>query len=117
MKFLRLALIVSCVLSAVLSRRSHSKAPVENSVSYKSTVPATVKICKNICSNLITNISKISCSESSLDENKLCVCSPKKTETTQPGDKCQYVSSVAPSNGPDVTTENKQVKNRRRRRY
>lgn len=117
MKFLKLALIVSCVLSAVLSRRSHSKAPVNNSVSYKSKALATDKVCIKTCTNFKTSISQISCSESSLDTENRCVCSPKKTETTQPGDICEYVSSVAPSSEPDVTTENIQVKNRRRRRY
>jgi len=93
MKFFKITLLISLVLSAVLSRRSHSKS---HDVAFKSENKCKVKSnCIRLCSNfeIKTDINVIRCNVSNCTDHK-CVCGPAAdVDISKIGEeKCQYRS-------------------------
>lgn len=114
MKFIRIALIISCVLSAILSRRSHSRR--SNPANFESRIPCTQATdCKMVCLNFRVVEKNVNCHESQC-LNQKCVCGPASADASKvaANDKCQYAE--APST-PVNSVSPQGVKNRRRRRY
>ena len=115
MKFLKIALIISCVLSAILSRRSSSKS--RNPANFVSKIPCKQATeCKIVCVNFRVAAKNVNCHES-LCLNQKCVCGPAASDAAKVTavDKCQY--GEAPSTNVDNAQTTPAAKNRRRRRY
>lgn len=114
MKFLKIALIVSCVLSAVLSRRSHSKGRQPSTAAYQSRIQCEkVDDCKQICINFRIVAKNIACHQALCEKSK-CVCAPAAgAKNIVAADKCQYAEAEIPSERPPEAPKN----GKRRRRY
>jgi len=111
MKFLKIAFIFSCVLSAVLSRKSHSKSRNISPASFKSSIECSApKDCTSICTNFRIVAKNINCYENNCIDKK-CVCAPVAGQAViTPQDKCQYA-------GASSIVNHEIKKTKRRRRY
>lgn len=119
MKFLKLAIIVSCVLSAVLTRKSYSKKHDLSSAAFTSRIKCSNPTdCSPVCNNFKIIAKNINCHENHCEKEK-CVCSPASgTQGIAPEDKCQYADASAIATPQKQETPKSQpAKNKRRRRY
>lgn len=114
MKLVKIALVISCVLSAVLSRRSHARDI--SSAAFKSRVECSKDDdCKAVCSNFRIVAKGVACHKN-ICQNKVCHCAPEASVTGLTAeDKCQYADASTISI-PTPKKANQAAKNKRRRR-